>query len=232
MISRLRISLVLALAIGFAASQACANGSPPPTPTPSPPVSATAGSDASARQGQQQGQQQGQAQQANSGASISQGSDSFRSSLWVLPAPVFTPPMAAIDCPAGVKITNEAAAIGWNFASVARGSTDNSDCVLIAVRNAYVEQCQYGSAKQVQDGIASKHLAGFERSKTVYLDLTHKECSDLRAPPVTVRTEYVYLPSPVVELPKVKPAPKPVKRHKAVFVPKCAPVASAPACKP
>ncbi len=141
--------------------------------------------------------------------------------MYVLPAPVFTPPMAAVECPAGVKISNEAVALGWNFVSAARGSTDNSDCVLIVIRNAYVEQCQYASAKQVQDGIASKHLAGFERSKTVYLDLTQAECTAFKAPPVTVRTEYITIaPAPAVALSKVAPAPKPAKRHKTVLVPK------------
>ncbi len=125
--------------------------------------------------------------------------------MYVLPAPVFTPPMAAVDCPAGVDITNEALAIGWNAVSAARGHTDNSACVLITLRNAYVEQCQFASAKQVQDLLTAKMLPGFAASSTVYLDLTLAECDALHAPP---KAETVFLPVPQVVLPEVKAKPR------------------------
>jgi hypothetical protein len=192
--------------------------------------SATGGNAAggSARQGQGQAQRQA----ATSGASITDnGSTSTENSMYVLPSPVFTPPMAAVNCPAGVEITNEAFSLGWSAISAARGHTDNSACVLITLRNAYVEQCQYASAKQVQDLLTAKMLPGFVASGTAYLDLTRGECDALRAPvaPV-VRTETVYISVPAPAAAPVAVPPK--KRIRTVFpVKKCKPAAALPACR-
>lgn len=224
MISKLRLCAVWGLLAGLAMAEAHATSTPAPSPPPAPAMAnagASAGSTSGASAAARQRQQQQQAQSAEANNSNSLGGDSSR--LYVLPSPVFTPPMAAVACPGGVDITNEAVSLGWNAVSAARGHTDNSACVLITLRNAYVEQCQYASAKQVQDLLTAKHLPAFKSSSTVYLDLTHQECAAFKAPPVTVRTEYVTIgPAPVVELPKVKPQPK--KRHRAVLVPKCAAV--------
>jgi hypothetical protein len=219
----LKPAALTALILAYAAAHAthCTNGatnwptctpaSPAPSTSTSSTASATAAADASAAQ--HQGQHQGQQQNAvgiGQGGNVSDAS-SFSSHMYVLPAPVFTPPMAAVDCPAGVSITNDAASIGWNFASVAHGRTDNSDCVLIALRNAYVEQCQYASAKQVQDLLTAKLLPGFKSSGTAYLDLTRAECDALKLPPLPTQPTLIYVPT--VELPVVKPR----KRVKTVL---------------
>jgi hypothetical protein len=238
MISKAKLCAVYAILAALTITEVHANGSPPTAPSPGPATAsadasagASAGASSSQRQGQQQAQGQGQSAEVNSANNF--GGDSSR--LYVFPAPVFVPPMAAVQCPAGVRVSNEAAAIGWNFASIAKGSTDNSDCVLIMLRNAYVEQCQYQSAKQVQDLLTAKHLPGFKASGTVYLDLTRAECDALKTPVIERKQELVYVPVPALpRASEAASAPAPAKpRHKTVFkAPKCSVPASVPACRP
>src|SRR5690606_34389192 len=70
--------------------------------------------------------------------------DSSRSSAWslFLPPPVFTPPMAPVQCPSAT-ITQDATSFVMGVYSDANAKTDTSDCTLIQVRNAKVEACQY-----------------------------------------------------------------------------------------
>lgn len=230
MLSKLKLCCVFVALAAFTIGQAMATGTPtPPTPSPQPTTStssaeaaaaaaakAKAGASASAQQGQQQGQGQDQGQQQTGGTLSDSSSSSSR--MYVLPSPVFTPPMAAVQCPTP-RIENRALSIGWGFLSVARGDTITDDCTAIAMRNAYVEQCQYASAKQVQDLLSARALPGFKASGTVYLDLTRAECDALRAPP-PAPTEVRYitiLPTPDV---KLHPVPaKPAKKRVRTAIP-------------
>lgn len=156
-----------------------------------------------------QGQHQGQSQSAAGTGTGTGGSanDNSSSHLYVLPAPVFTPPMAAVQCP-NARIKTRAWAIGWNFISASSGDTDSDDCTALMLRNAYVEECQYASAKQVQDRLSAKVLADFKPSTTFYLDLTREECMALKSPRPVVETRYVMIDVPKVTLPVVPAKPK------------------------
>lgn len=121
--------------------------------------------------------------QSMGGQSI--GGDSVSSRAWSLFAqpPAFTPPMAPIAGCAPV-ITQEATS-GWLIvggASKATGKTDPTDCTLIALRNAKVEQCQYASAKQIEDMLTAKLLPGFKPSAVEFADLAPAACAALKAP--------------------------------------------------
>lgn len=122
--------------------------------------------------------------QSMGGQSI--GGDSVSSRAWSLFAqpPAFTPPMAPIAGCAPV-ITQEAAS-GWLIvggASKASAKTDPTDCTLIALRNAKVDQCQYASAKQIEDLLTAKLLPGFKPSTVEFADLAPAACAALKAPP-------------------------------------------------
>lgn len=227
-----------ALAVAFLlASAAQANSNPPPpaaSPTSSTSLSASEAAAAAAAKAQAGAQAGAKAvgtggksnATANTGASTSNSSagggggggggsvSSGDNNLFVLPSPVFTPPMAPVDCPAGVDITNEAFSLGWSAVSAARGHTDNSACVLITLRNSYVDQCQYASAKQVQDLLTAKLLPGFKSSGTRYIDLTTAECAALKAPPVqkAVAAPEPMAPVVYVDMPADPPKAAPKKR--------------------
>lgn len=150
----------------------------------------------------------------SNGATITDSSSTMsRNSLYVLPAPVFVPPMAKVECPSPT-IRQSAFAIGWNFLSVSDSSTDTDSCTAITLYNAYVARCMYASAKQVQDLLAAKVLgAGFKPSDAFYLDLTAAECAALTGPaPVHNHTHITYesvhvptqrsMPPPALKKPK------------------------------
>ena len=217
MISKLKLCCLVTGLIVFLAMEAKANGSPTPTATNSSTSSASSTSGSSATADQRQKQQQAQAQQNRQDQQSSTGdmnsASSDKSLFLALPAPVFTPPMAAVQCPVGVEITTEAAAAFWNGFSKASGHTDNADCVVIHLTNSLIEQCQYFSAKQAQDLHLQKKLPGFAPSKNPYLDLTPQECASVKRlallPPPTPQTTVMYLPLPEVKLPTPpKPAAK------------------------
>ena len=197
-----------------------ANGTPQ-TPTSTSPTTSTSTSasdsasksnaDAKASQGQQQGQQ------ANSGASITNtGSDSFRSSMWVLPAPVFTPPLPSISgCP-GANVEQMAASIGWSFASIAKATVNSDNCTAITLYNSFVATCKWASAQQVLNLLSVKVLPGFKASNDLVLvDLDAAKCTALLAPVTNVTNRYeTIMAAPVA--PEVKPpacvASKPAKK--------------------
>lgn len=216
---------------------------PVPTPTPTSSPSSTSAAEASATssaqagatanaqqaQGQQQGQGQGQSQ-SSTGGTMSDSSSS-RFNAYALPAPVFTPPMARVECPTP-RIENRAFSVGWGFVSAARGDTTTDDCTAIALRNAYVEQCQYASAKQVQDLLTAKVLPGFKSSTVVYLDLTQGECTALKAPPLPpAPPQIIYVPAAAAPAASAPPPAPPVVRKKVVrrraVAPACATAAAA-----
>lgn len=245
MLSRFKLCCVYAALCVVASSQAMAitpPSDPPPSPTPAPATSADAHATASATansqagaaanaqqaQGQQQGQGQGQSQ-SSTGGTMSDSSSS-RFNAYALPAPVFTPPMARVECPTP-RIENRAISVGWGFVSAARGDTTTDDCTAIALRNAYVEQCQYASAKQVQDLLTAKVLPGFKSSTVVYLDLTQGECTALKAPPLPpAPPQIIYVPAPTAPAASATPAPAVVKKKvvkRRAVAPACATAAAA-----
>jgi hypothetical protein len=161
----------------------------------------------------------GQGQEANSGATITDNSNggSFKSNMWVLPAPVFTPPLPMIvGCP-GANIEQFAAAIGWSFASIAKASVNTDNCTAITLYNSYVATCKYASAQQVLDLLSAKILPGFKRADIILVDLDAAKCNALLAP-VTNITNVRY------ETINTLPAPRPTvvpKKRKVVAKPPC-----------
>jgi hypothetical protein len=146
------------------------------------------------------------------------GGQAVSSHAWSLFAqpPAFTPPMAPIAGCAPV-ITQEATS-GWLILgglSTATGKTDPTDCTLIALRNAKVEQCQYASAKQIEDLLTAKLLPGFKPGPADgFTDLEPRACATLKAPPKP-EAEIRYIsafapPTPPAACEKA-PAPKPGK---------------------
>ena len=133
----------------------------------------------------EQSQSQGLTNMSPSTSSINDLSSSTARSLSLfLPPPVFTPPMAKIDC-ASAHIKQSADAQLWSGFSQARAETDPTDCTLIQLRNAKVETCQYASAKQIEDLMVAKHLKGFKpNADVVFTDYSEKECAVLKAPRV------------------------------------------------
>jgi hypothetical protein len=101
--------------------------------------------------------------------------------LWVLPAPVFVPPMAALPCPAA-QVDQQAIGLGWNFFSHSTGKTDTRDCTAIIVINSLIERCQYGRAQQALDLLAVRALPGFETKPAPYLDLEPSACAAIKMP--------------------------------------------------
>jgi hypothetical protein len=193
------------------------------------------------RQQQQQAQQQRQQQdQANlqtlegSGNSKSKNDNSLavggdtvnsRSSMWVLPAPVFTPPLPQIaDCPSA-NVDQMAVAGLWNGFSYAKASVNTDNCTAIILYNQYVSTCKYHSAQQVLNLLSSKVLPGFEKSDVALFDLNKRECDALNAPIPPQVPEYFPLPpAPAASKPpaKVVPCPKGQKRNSkgVCFTPK------------
>lgn len=173
--------------------------------------SSSSGASADGQQQQQQGQESTLVNEGDSNRY------SARSLALFLPPPVFTPPMAKVDC-AGAMITQDAMSILWSGFSKASAKTDSSDCTLINIRNAKVETCQYASAKKIEDLLVRKHLPDFE-PETVFkgdrfIDYTPEQCALLRAPPAKP-AEVVYLSGERVEVPVYvdRPCPDGWKRN-------------------
>ena len=160
--------------------------------------------------GQQMGQ--GQDQSATSGASLTDNSQggSYRSSMWVLPAPVFTPPLPAIPCPSA-NTEQSAFAVGFNFISFAKASTNSDNCTAITLYNSYVATCKYASAQQVLDRLSAKVLPGFTPSGIVLIDIEAAKCTALLAPVTNVTNNYyetIYQPPAPPAVVEKKPVVK------------------------
>lgn len=145
---------------------------------------------------------------AMGGSASTTGGDS---NLWVMPAPVFTPPMITISCPQAA-VNQEAFAVGWNFLSYAKSNIDPMECTLIQIRNAKVETCQYASAKQIEDMMVKRRLPDYAPNPVVMDDYTPAECRLLLAPPKII-PPVLYVPP--VQTP-VCPAPAPKAKVKSV----------------
>lgn len=200
-----------------------------PTPTPAPPTTpvnnsnvssssqansnATSGAWASQGQNQHQGQHQGQGQsQSVSGSGnsdvtvgLTEGStsSSYKNSMWVLPAPVFTPPLPMIQSCPGANVDQHATAVGWNFLSHARATVNTDNCTAITLYNSYVSTCKYKSAQQVLDLLTKKILPDFERSGVPLSDLSKKDCDELLKP-VAVQPPQPYIQTEAPQAPCAK----------------------------
>ncbi len=204
----------------------CNNNQPPPAPTtpaaPTPaPTSSTSAANASSTsqsnananstsgaqayqgQHQSQGQSQGQSMSGSGNSDVNVGvtegssSSSYKSNMWVFPAPVFTPPLPMIqNCP-GANIDQHATAIGWSFVSHARATVNTDNCTAITLYNSYVSTCKYQSAQQVLDLLTRKILPDFQKSEVVLMDLSRKECDMLSRPVVVPPVQYVQTVDPV-----------------------------------
>lgn len=170
--------------------------------------STSAGGNAAQKQGQQQ--QQGQAATLNN-------SDNSRSGYYVLPGPVWTPPMAKVDCPTP-KIENRSLAVGWGLFSIARGDTITDDCMGYLLHNTLIDQCQYASAKQVRDEMIKKLYPGFNPTKPNerLIDYTPDECASAKrlqafGPPPPAPVTNNYITNTTTPPPACPPAP--VKRR-------------------
>ncbi len=123
--------------------------------------------------------------------------------------------MAAI---AGCAPQITQASVGFLFGafSQASGTTDVSNCTLMALRNVKVDSCQYGSAQQIEDLLTKKLLPDFVPSTVRFPDLTPTQCHALKTPvPPPVVTNYIAPPPVVVPEPKPEPVkPKPVAKKK------------------
>mgnify|MGYP000261116207 CR=1 FL=1 len=161
------------------------------------------------------------------------------SSAWslFLPPPAWVPPMAPVDC-ASAMITQDSELVAWNAYSRAAAKTDTSDCTLIRLRNAKVESCQYGEAKQIEDLVVAKYLKDYQPGPVKMPNYSHDECKVLKAPPPPPTPITYALPLPPVAPASAppaaaKPAPKKVAAKKPVASP--APAACAdgavPQCK-
>lgn len=157
--------------------------------------------------------------------SISDNSRSnSRFNAWMFPPPVFTPAMAAVQCPSA-QVNNMAVSVLWSAVSYAEGSTDTSDCTLIQVRNAMAAQCKFRSAKQIDDLLVKKYLPAYQPSKAqeTETDLTSIECELLMTSrieagnpqPVTIYNYSTTVLERTLEEPKrVAPPPAPKKKPK------------------
>lgn len=127
----------------------------------------------------------------NAGAGLPSGSYSDDDSFYVLPAPVFTPPLPAINSPC-TNTAQQAFSIGWSAFSQASGGTNTDNCVAIEMYNAALKACRYATAGQIMDLLTAKVLAGFQvPPRSGLLDLTPAECGALAAPPAPKVSTYV-----------------------------------------
>lgn len=215
----------------------CDNNAPPPPPPPPAPASpskvditnknttaANAASTAAARlqanlkNQQQQAQQQAQQQSLQGSQSLDNagnssntiGGDSHRSSMWVLPAPVFTPPLPPIaDCP-GANVKQMAIAGFWNGFSYADAGVNTDNCTAIILYNQYVATCKWKSAQQVLDLLSQRVLPGFTPSNLELLDLDKQQCDALLNPPLQPSQPATvnYISNYYQDSPKEKPTKK------------------------
>lgn len=233
----LMLACMFLLAILLAPTQAKATGKPE-TVTPAPTTSTSSSTSSAASQAKAAidlsltnsatGGAGGLGGAGGNAAGGSVGGDSVTSRAWSLFAqpPAFTPPMAPITGCAPL-VTQEATS-GWLIVgglSTASGKTDPTDCTLVALRNAKVDQCQYASAKQIEDLLTAKLLPGFKPSAADgFADLDARACAALKAPPKPeAEVRYVAAFQPPASAPAAcEKAPEPAK-PKAAKVAKAAP---------
>ncbi len=117
--------------------------------------------------------------------------------MWVLPAPVFTPPLPMIQSCPGANIDQHSTALGWNFVSHARAVVNTDNCTAISLYNSYVATCKYKSAQQVLDLLTRKILPDFQKSDVALVDLSKKDCDSLSMPvAIPAPTPYIQTEAP------------------------------------
>lgn len=139
-----------------------------------------------------QGQKQGQSATLNN-------NDNSRSGYYVLPGPVWTPPMAKVDCPTP-KIENRSLAVGWGLFSIARGDTVTDDCYDFTYVNGLIEQCQYEQAFHYRTAMGKKRYPDLPVPKKPAgtIDYGPDECAAAKrlqafgpTPPAPVTNNYI-----------------------------------------
>lgn len=108
-------------------------------------------------------------------------SSSFRALALSLPTAVFTPPLP-MDTSECAETVQSAGGLFWNGFTKADAARTTDKCTIIRLHNAYLDECQYASAKQVKDRLMVKLLPDFVPSTRVALDLTEGECAKLKLP--------------------------------------------------
>jgi len=211
---RLTILLSCLLAVGSALATGDKQKHAPPTkPAPTINLNPSQAQTQSQTLGQTQSQTLGQTQTSGASAIIEAGAAGTYSgdndNLYVLPAPIFMPPMAPLPCPSA-QITQQGVAIGWNFFSHTSGSTDTRDCTAIIVVNTLIDRCQYGRAQRALDLLAVRSLPGFEAVDAGYPDLSPKDCALIKSPPPPAKQSAALLVKP-----KAKPPCPPVQKMNA-----------------
>lgn len=216
------VAILFVLALALMPAAALATDKPPPSPVAPSKASADASAAAAAKSVATAAGTASVGDVAPS-QSLGIGGDTARAWSLALAPPAFTPPMAAIaGC--APRITQQSTAVTL-IASHASAETDPTDCTLILLRNAKVDQCQYATAKQVEDRMLSKLLPGFTASAVAMLDLTPSECAMVKAPPrvETVQTVVNYIATPPAADPVAcKPVPTPSGKKKAAAKPAAA----------
>lgn len=212
-------ALLLTLLIGAAN----ATGTPAPVPTPQPSANqtqsatATSTSKASVQTGARSesaaagGSATGGSVSGDTALSVAGDSSDYKSLGLVLPAPASTPALPAMPtCDA--LTTQTAFAFGFGLFSTAEAKADPADCTLLKLRYIKELQCQYASAKQIEDLMLAKLLPGYQPTQNMGIDHTQAGCAALMNPPpvptakpvVEYQTRYIYLDPPKLEPAKVK----------------------------
>jgi hypothetical protein len=180
------VLFVLALVAAFCTLSLPAHATGKPEPTPSSPSTSAADAAARAKAG---------AKAASTSTSsvgdvsqgLSTGDDRSRFLSLAFAPPAFTPPMAPVDgCAAEVRQSADAITL---LGSKAAGVTDPSVCHLFTLRNLKVQQCQYATAKRIEDRLIAKMLPDFPAPAELgYVDLSREACAAVHAPPVAPST--------------------------------------------
>lgn len=98
----------------------------------------------------------------------------------------FTPPQAISGCPTANQ-EQASTGVGFGLGSRATSSSNSDHCFAINLYNGMLEQCRYESARRFMNAMSTTLYPTFKPADDKYtgaaLDLTAKECSDLKAPP-------------------------------------------------
>jgi hypothetical protein len=191
------VLLVLALVAAFCTLSlpAHATGKPETPATPASTSSAansasTSGAKAGAVSGSKSGAKASSGSTSSTGdvsQGLTTGDDRSRFLSLAFAPPAFTPPMAPVDgCAAEVRQSADAITL---LGSKAAGVTDPSVCHLFTLRNLKVQQCQYATAKRIEDRLIAKMLPDFPAPAELgYVDLSREACAAVHAPPVAPST--------------------------------------------
>lgn len=151
--------------------------------------------------------------------------DQSKSQMWVLPAPVFTPPLPMSECPQA-NVDQVALSALWNGVSYAHATVNTDNCTAIIIHNRYIESCQYANASKILSLLSAKVLPGFsDDSQNYWPNLTREQCEILKRPmparlpdPLAVPQAATTAPAPALvaaTCPSPAPTAKPTRTAKA-----------------